>query len=421
MNAALNNLGVVYMVMRVYELALPILRQAVAESKKYYGPHLWVQHLVDHANLSESALRWALHLEAVGRHEEAVQSAMESSTVAEELAALAREFDREDATELAQALQIGARTVTAASNVTQTDREQLERICAGSLFGDEQSEPIVLAVLARVCRLVGDAPGCELAVQTARKCTQPGDHDLIGSAARELALMQGTHGPVWAYASFVTTHAESARLRSVAGFRTRLNMYGLEQRLEQISAERSALQEQLEQAARSEAEMRRAASHDPLTGLPNRTLLRQRLDTAMQSVREGTSDFAVAFVDLDHLKEINDEYGHATGDAVLKRVAHRLATSVRGPDTVARLSGDEFVVLFAGGDSPFIRQWAEQINEIIDLPDDEPHASVSVGVCLAAAGSQRSADAILAAADEQMYEAKRSGRGATRIVEMAAG
>ena len=96
---------------------------------------------------------------------------------------------------------------------------------------------------------------------------------------------------------------------------------------------------------RSEERMRHEALHDPLTGLANRTLLRDRLDHALaRSAREGIAT-GVLFVDLDEFKRVNDRFGHAAGDAVLAEVGQRLRAAVRPVDTVARLGGDEFVVV----------------------------------------------------------------------------
>ena len=91
--------------------------------------------------------------------------------------------------------------------------------------------------------------------------------------------------------------------------------------------------------------MRHEALHDPLTGLANRTLLRDRLEHALaRSAREDLPT-GVLFIDLDEFKDVNDRYGHAAGDAVLVELAGRLRAAVRPADTVARLGGDEFIVV----------------------------------------------------------------------------
>ncbi|HEY1508601.1 MAG TPA: diguanylate cyclase, partial [Solirubrobacteraceae bacterium] len=96
---------------------------------------------------------------------------------------------------------------------------------------------------------------------------------------------------------------------------------------------------------RDEERMRHDAVHDPLTGLANRTLLRDRLEHALARSRRDGGDTAVLFIDLDNFKQINDAYGHAAGDVALVAVSNRLRTAVRPGDTVARLGGDEFVVI----------------------------------------------------------------------------
>ena len=89
------------------------------------------------------------------------------------------------------------------------------------------------------------------------------------------------------------------------------------------------------------------ATHDPLTGLPNRVLLMDRLDQALAKLRRDAGQVAVLYVDLDGFKAVNDRHGHAYGDAVLVEAARRLRRTVREADTVARLSGDEFAVVQA--------------------------------------------------------------------------
>ena len=91
--------------------------------------------------------------------------------------------------------------------------------------------------------------------------------------------------------------------------------------------------------------MRRKAMHDALTGLPNRAMFMETLDRAVAKSRRRSTRFSVVFIDLDHFKEINDTLGHQAGDTLLKTVAERLTGAVRAADTVARLAGDEFVVL----------------------------------------------------------------------------
>ena len=101
------------------------------------------------------------------------------------------------------------------------------------------------------------------------------------------------------------------------------------------------------QAREKERELRHSSLHDSLTGLPNRTLLEERLDYAAHQA-ESDRMLAVLFVDLDGFKAVNDRFGHQLGDRLLKAVASRLAETARPGDTLARLSGDEFAILCEG-------------------------------------------------------------------------
>ncbi len=162
---------------------------------------------------------------------------------------------------------------------------------------------------------------------------------------------------------------------------------------------------------RGEDRMRHEALHDPLTGLPNRTLLRDRLEHALaQSERDGRAT-GVLFVDLDNFKQVNDVYGHATGDAVLVEFARRLRTAVRPGDTVARLGGDEFVVVCEAVDEPVVLALGKRLEAAIELPltvDGIPYGlSASIGIAL----GHSDAEAVLANADAAVYRAKARGRG----------
>ena len=154
------------------------------------------------------------------------------------------------------------------------------------------------------------------------------------------------------------------------------------------------------------------ASHDQLTGLPNRTLLLERTDAALRRLRRGRGHAALLFCDLDEFKLINDSRGHAAGDAVLVETAHRLSQFIRDTDTAARLGGDEFVVLCDGLTS---RAEAETVAQRLIDALTEPMAraggitmTVSIGVAFAEP-DMTGAD-LLRNADAAMYLAKSGGR-----------
>jgi diguanylate cyclase (GGDEF)-like protein len=164
-------------------------------------------------------------------------------------------------------------------------------------------------------------------------------------------------------------------------------------------------------------ELTHSALHDPLTGLPNRTLLLDRLQVALAQRSRGR--VAVVFVDLDHFKLVNDSLGHAAGDRLLCAAATRLRAVLRPGDTVARLGGDEFVVL---AESVVDERDAEGLAERIaaalaepfDLSGEEVFVTASLGIALAeGAGAERAeadAHSLLRDADAAMYRAKEDGR-----------
>jgi diguanylate cyclase (GGDEF)-like protein len=153
----------------------------------------------------------------------------------------------------------------------------------------------------------------------------------------------------------------------------------------------------------------REALLDPLTGLANRVLLRDRIAQiqARHLRTEGTLSFL--YIDLDRFKNVNDDLGHAAGDGVLRETARRLVALVRGQDTVARLGGDEFVVLFEGRRDQ-AESLASRIRSALDAPFDAAGSKVEVGVSIGIATSEdprEPADAILRRADAAMYHDKR--------------
>ena len=165
---------------------------------------------------------------------------------------------------------------------------------------------------------------------------------------------------------------------------------------------------------RGEERMRHDAVHDPLTGLANRTLLRDRLEVALaRSERDGSAT-GVMFVDLDRFKQINDDFGHAAGDAVLVEVGRRLLKAVRPADTVARFGGDEFVVICEALNEGSALASGQRLQDAVRRPVTVDgvthHLSASIGIALGAT----SAEGLLGDADAAAYRAKSNGGG--RIV-----
>jgi diguanylate cyclase (GGDEF)-like protein/PAS domain S-box-containing protein len=166
---------------------------------------------------------------------------------------------------------------------------------------------------------------------------------------------------------------------------------------------------------REEERIRHDSVHDPLTGLPNRTLLRSHLERALaRSQREGTTT-GVLFVDLDGFKQVNDLHGHSVGDAVLVEVGARMRAAVRPTDTVARVGGDEFVVVCEPIDEPaafaLSRRLLEAISAPLQIAGVQHDLSASIGIALGCSG----ADAMLRDADSAGYRAKAGGRSRVEL------
>ena len=169
--------------------------------------------------------------------------------------------------------------------------------------------------------------------------------------------------------------------------------------------------------------LKHLAHFDPLTGLPNRLVLEERLSEALEQARASATRVALVFVDLNGFKAINDRYGHAAGDRVLVTTATRLKRILRGSDTVARIGGDEFVVILQ--DLPQGNSLQDEARSIcqnifaelsppITIGNDQRHIGTSLGVAVFPDHAP-SIDRLLHIADLAMYEAKRSGNNQYRL------
>jgi diguanylate cyclase (GGDEF)-like protein/PAS domain S-box-containing protein len=241
---------------------------------------------------------------------------------------------------------------------------------------------------------------------------------LIGRLAEELVHpddIGGLRTPIERLVRDGGSAGFEARLRSADGscawFETRaqavLGDQGVVREL-QLSSRDVDARRQVEQ------ELVRRALHDPLTGLPNRALLLDRLSTALRRASRLGGSVAVLFCDLDGFKLVNDTFGHAVGDLALVEVAQRLEAACRPMDTVARMGGDEFVVLAEGVDAPeAVRGLAERIRSALAEPIVAGEAKVLLAVSIGVAsslGDSQAADELLVDADRAMYADKRVRR-----------
>jgi len=184
------------------------------------------------------------------------------------------------------------------------------------------------------------------------------------------------------------------------------------------------LLDQIGERLRAEQKLTHQARHDALTGLPNRTLLLERLDAAIDRARHGDGvPFAVLFLDLDRFKLVNDSIGHAAGDQLLIEVARRIVPSMRGEDLVARLGGDEFAILLTCPDGPSgVREVAQRMLGVLGQPmwvaGRELFPSASMGIAFWHP-RYRSGEELLRDADAAMYRAKASGRDRHAVFDEA--
>jgi diguanylate cyclase (GGDEF)-like protein len=175
-----------------------------------------------------------------------------------------------------------------------------------------------------------------------------------------------------------------------------------------------ATHEDVTEQKRAEERISYEAHHDGLTGLPNRKLFCEQLEQALKRARRG-EQLAILYLDVDHLKRVNDTLGHPAGDKLLKGVADRLRGCVRDIDLVARLSGDEFAIIQSSLDRPddaasLAKRAREAIHEPFDLDGHHVTVDISVGISIAPNDATELYE-LLKTADIALYEAKNTGRG----------
>lgn len=211
---------------------------------------------------------------------------------------------------------------------------------------------------------------------------------------------------------FVATQIANSLARRRAAAALRLAYEQLEQRVDERTGE---LRKEIVERERAQDQLKHQVMHDSLTGLANRDRLRECIDRALtRPQREPDSRCALLYLDVDRFKVINDSLGHLAGDVVLKEVATRLASCVRHPDLVARLSGDEFAILLESVDSiETATSVAQRVMDALGAPllvdGKELRPSASMGVALGHA-RHSSAEDVLRDADIALYRAKQLGR-----------
>jgi diguanylate cyclase (GGDEF)-like protein len=190
----------------------------------------------------------------------------------------------------------------------------------------------------------------------------------------------------------------------------------LEQTLEELSERNDQLEQEIAERQRIEAQVRHQATHDMLTGLPNRTLFHDRLEAAMQRAATGGHGFALVLLDIDGFKAVNDHHGHPAGDALLQAIGARLQLNLRSGDTVARLGGDEFALIVDDmGDVSVLLHRCQELGASLAEPypllAGSIVARVSASIGIAPWSAQVASDeALIQAADRALYRAKDEGK-----------
>jgi len=178
----------------------------------------------------------------------------------------------------------------------------------------------------------------------------------------------------------------------------------------------------------NEARIRHLAYHDALTNLPNRFLLHDRLTLALDAAAQDKGEVAILCLDLDRFKPVNDLLGHANGDELLMQVGKRLRAEIRNTDTLARVGGDEFVMVVSNagtaGSANRVADLATRLIDTLTRPFDlnghDVEISVSIGIAFFPADGM-DAETLLRAADTALYRAKQEGRGTMRVFEASMG
>lgn len=220
----------------------------------------------------------------------------------------------------------------------------------------------------------------------------------------------------------VRTHLELSALRRQLAAQNQQLREARDELEERVRLRTAALTAEVEERRRAEEELQRysdqirhMAHHDPLTGLSNRTLFQQRLEQLIAHARLRNESVATMFLDLDQFNQINDSFGHAVGDLVLREISQRLSHCLREAEVLARWGGDEFVVALS---SPEVEQTSrriaaamlETLHQPVFAEKHELHLSGSIGISLYP-GDGLDVQTLLRAADTAMYHAKEKGRG----------
>ncbi len=380
----LNQLG-------VYEAADEVIGRAAAAIRESASPHEIALQLMNRVKM---LLGWGLRLERIDQYKESIEKFRTAASMAHAAEGPFAESLFPRKANVRAIDQVGV--LAAALALAEPDGEhidRLEELSKAPPFGNERE--IVAIALARCLDKASRRDEALTVLREAREAMNDDNSQpsMRLNIARELARLDttpdygsGASQSLIDYAQRLETEMWTLRESQIATLNARREH-------ERLSAEHGAITQQ--------------ALQDPLTGLPNRRALDERLRTLASSA--DAQPLAVGLVDLDGFKGVNDKQSHAEGDNVLRVVASTLRDALRGDDVVARYGGDEFVVLLPGAPASAAKMaLGRAVKSVAQLPHHLSHG-VTLSIGLVSLRPQERAEQVLARADAAMYQAKRGG------------
>lgn len=246
--------------------------------------------------------------------------------------------------------------------------------------------------------------------------------DITGYSVEELvdrtpALLRSGHHDEAFYANLHEAISRGQEFRSTFVNRRRDgSTYHAEQTISPITDDKGrithyvSISKDISEHILRENSLREAATTDGLTGLHNRSYVEGRLEQACRHSTQHHAPLTVLMCDVDHFKQVNDRYGHLTGDRILQRVARILRKAVRASDVIGRWGGEEFLIVLENCNEQCALELAERIRRLVEMCQDAEVGRVTLSLGIAMMAPGESVTALVARADAAMYEAKRSGR-----------